>query len=343
MKKNVLRVFSLILLALVTCTILSTKIEEEMLLEVIGYEKKASYATVSMPTDMYFKDEMGMHLYEVYEGTGWESGLRTREAQMDGGGYFMTDRDYIIVRGASRQPVYGELAELYDGKDTAPATYLAFYPNGIPEENEMLFQAEILEQSEHVLLLYVEDAAQPFMENRVKGGLIQLTASDWRIYSLEALTQLLEHVPMAMITIVILIALGVFGLITYLLARNPDKNKALLIGNIFFILCLLASLSWVLNQIDLPASMLPSENIFRVSHYRTLCGEIFDALEELASETTRTYQVFRSKVLQEGMTVLLLGMAGILAGAVLELLWCGRKSVRKKRYVGNYLSPKKNQ
>ena len=173
MKKTFFCVFFLIFLTLITCTVLSVKIEEEMTLEVIGYEKRESYDAFIPPKDMLFTDEEGSHLYEVYQGTGWESGLRAREISLYGGS-FNVDRNYIVARGASRQPVYGERADLYDGKDTGPSTYVAYYPEGIPEENHYLSQAVILEQSDHVLLLYQENGIFPFTENRAKGGMVQL-------------------------------------------------------------------------------------------------------------------------------------------------------------------------
>lgn len=325
MKKKVLCIFSLIFLALVTCTILSAKIEEEMLLEVIGYFKKESYSTFMMPSDMFFSDETGRHLYEVYEGTGWESGLRAREIKLDSGNSFLIDRDYIIVRGASRQPVYGELAALYDNSETAPATYLAVYPDGIPKENKMLFQAEILEQTDHILLLHVENGTQPFTENRAKGGLIQLTSSNWHIYSLDALTQLWENIPLSMVAIVLVLAIAVFGFNTCVLARNLDRNKSLLWGNGILIVCMLGVLFWVLKQIDLPSSLLPSENIFHLTHYQEMIATIYSALEELGSETTRTFSVMREEALRTSQMVLSAGSVLILAGTAAEYLFAWRK------------------
>ena len=155
MKKSFFCVFFLIFLTLLTCTILAGEIEEEMILEIIGYEKRQSFDSFTPPKDMLFKDEAGSHLYEVYEGTGWENGLRAREIPLYAGSFNM-DRDYIIARGASRQPVYGEQVLLYSGKDTGPCTYVAWYPDGIPRENKYLFQVEILEKSDHMLLLYQE-------------------------------------------------------------------------------------------------------------------------------------------------------------------------------------------
>lgn len=334
MKNHVFCVFFLIFLTLVTCTVLSGKIEEEMTLEVIGYPKNTSYDSFSMPKDMYFTDEQGSHLYEVYEGTGWESGLRAREISVEGG-YFTVDRDYTIVRGASRQPVYGELVELYDGKDTGPGTYVAYYPNGVPEQNAMLFQAEILEQSEHVLVLYQKAAVQPFTENRTKGGLIQLTAPQWDVYSLDALDQLLRNIPNSMLAIGLVLSVAVLGVCICILSYHAKRNQWLLLLNGILIVFLLNGLSQVLKQIDLPASMLPRDTVFNISHYRRELAAIFDALEELASETTRTYAALRETALRKGYTVLL--SAGILSGitAVLELRYSHTGGHKKNRLGSN--------
>ena len=326
MKKKVLCVFSVLLLILVTCTILSHKIEEKMLLEVIGWNVKCDYIQTFVPRAMLYSDEAGIHAYEVYEGSGWESGLRTREVALNGDS-FVADRDYVIVRGASRQPVYGERAQFYDGKDTAPSYYLAVYPNGIPEENELLYQAEILEQSEHVLHLYVENGIQPFMENRVKGGMSQLEGANWRIYSLAAVTQLLENIPLAAIVFVILFALAVAGLLSCVLARDTERNRYLIGFNILLILGLLGSLVLVLNRIDLPASMLPSAHIFDWSHYTAELAPIYAALEELGGEAARTIMTLREQMLHSSLVALAAGGALVLLFAVMEL----RVGFRKKK------------
>lgn len=337
MKKHVFCVFFLIFLALTTCTILSQAIERETTLEVIGYEKKASYDAFSMPPEMLFTDENGSHLYEVYEGTGWESGLRAREILLDGS-YFIADRDYTIVRGASRQPVYGELAALFDGKDTAPSTYVAWYPNGIPAENEMLFQAEILEQSSHVLLLHQEKGIIPFTENRAKGSMAQLAGPNWRVYNLEALDQLLNSIPNSLLAIVLVAAVAVLGILVCIFSYHPRRNRWLILTNCITITAVLFFLTRILNQIDLPASMLPPENIFDISYYRAELAGLYHALEELASGTTKTYVELRGVMVQKGNRILISG--GIVIGCIglLELLYIWHIATRKPKYQGKYLS-----
>ena len=318
MKKTFFSVFFLIFLTLITCTLLAGKIEEEMTLEVIGYEKRESHDAFTPPKDMLFADEQGSHLYEVYQGTGWESGLRAREIPLYGGS-FNVDRNYTVARGSSRQPVYGEQAELYDGKDTGPSTYVAYYPDGIPKENKYLFQVEILEKSEHTLLLYQENGVKPFMENRAKGGMVQLAGSGWRVYSLDALEQLLNQVPNAMTVLLMLFVVAVLGVMICVLIYRWDRNKWLILLNGALIAAALVLLAQVLKPIDLPASMLPMENIFEVSHYRTMVTAIYNALEELSGETTVRLVALRKMVLGRGYGTLFGGGAAILVVALLEL------------------------
>ena len=336
MKKSVFSIFFLIFLTLITCTILAGAIQREMTLEVIGYEKRKSYDAFSMPEEMHFTDENGSHLYEVYEGGGWESGLRAREIFMDYG-FFVADRDMVIARGASRQPVYGELVDLYDGRDTAPSTYLAWYPDGIPEENNLLFQAKILEQSDHVLLLYQEKGIQPFTENQAKFSMIQLTANNWRVYSLDALDQLLNSIPNSLLAVALVAAVAVLGINTAIFFYHPRRNRWLILVNCIAITAVLFLLTYVLDQIDLPASMLPPENIFDISYYRAELAGLYHALEELASGTTKTYVELRDLMVQKGSRILISG--GIVTGCVglLELLCSWHIVTRKPKYQGKYL------
>ena len=318
MKKTFFCVFFLIFLTLITCTILAGAIEEEMTLEVIGYEKRQSFDTFTAPEYMLFRDEEGGHLYEVYQGTGWESGFRTREIPLYRG-YFVVDRNYIVARGASRQPVYGEVTELYDGQDTGPSTYVAWYPNGIPKENQYLFQVEILEKSDHALILYQENGTRPFMENRAKGGMVQLEGPGWRVYSLDALEQLLKNVPGALAAVTLVLAVAALGVMICVLICREEANIRPILLNGALIAAALAVLALILKCIDLPASMLPRENIFNIAHYRTEMAEIYTALKELGTDTTRTYVRLRAFSLLTGYAILILGCTAVGTLCVKEL------------------------
>ena len=336
MKKTFFCVFFLIFLTLITCTLLAPVIEEEMTLEVIGYEKRGSYDPFTPPKDMLFQDEEGSHLYEVYQGTGWESGLRAREIPLYAGS-FTVDRNYIVARGASRQPVYGEQAQLYDGKDTGPSTYVAWYPDGIPKENKYLFQVEILEKSDHALLLYQENGVMPFMENRAKGGMVQLASSGWRVYSLDALEQFLLNMPHVMTVFTLLIVVAVLGVMICVLIYRQYRNKWFILLNAILIGLAFVVLDQVLHRIDLPASMLPMENIFHISHYRTMVSAAYEALETLSGATTARMTELRDAMMGRGYGILMGGSAAVTVLAMLEFAWHLEILKIRPRYQGKYL------
>ena len=82
MKRRAMCVVCLILYILAACTCLSLKIEEEMRLEADGMTVKGLGMwgqNIEIPMTALFEDAYGYHLYEVVEGTGWESGLRVSE------------------------------------------------------------------------------------------------------------------------------------------------------------------------------------------------------------------------------------------------------------------------
>ena len=83
MKKQALCFGSLILYILIACTIVSAWIEATMMTQVEQgpVNTKAAHEAVTreLPLRSLFADQEGLHLYEIYDGTGWESGKRIRE------------------------------------------------------------------------------------------------------------------------------------------------------------------------------------------------------------------------------------------------------------------------
>ena len=83
MKKQALCFGSLILYILIACTIVSAWIEATMMTQVEQgpVNTKAAHEAVTreLPPRSLFADQEGLHLYEIYDGTGWESGKRIRE------------------------------------------------------------------------------------------------------------------------------------------------------------------------------------------------------------------------------------------------------------------------
>lgn len=70
MKRRVLCIFVLILWGLVFCTMLSVRIEQLMIPEVVLTQADESEPSPHIALDSLFFDDTGMHLYRPREGTG---------------------------------------------------------------------------------------------------------------------------------------------------------------------------------------------------------------------------------------------------------------------------------
>ena len=81
MKRRVLCIFVLILWGLVFCTMLSVRIEQLMIPEVVLTQADESEPSPHIALDSLFFDDTGMHLYRPREGTGWETGTRLYEEE----------------------------------------------------------------------------------------------------------------------------------------------------------------------------------------------------------------------------------------------------------------------
>ena len=124
MKKNVLRIFSLVLYLLVLCTILSVKIEDEMMTEVYTYKLNTrnsfSAGPQVLPMNLVYKEAFENHIYDLQEGSGWNAGLRVQE--LESRTYSVGDRvqltdtygEWLFVALASRQPRVGEPVKIMD-------------------------------------------------------------------------------------------------------------------------------------------------------------------------------------------------------------------------------------
>lgn len=348
MKRKVLCVFSLILFLLIFCTFLSMKIEVEMLTQVEVKTingSKIYFGNIELPISVLFKDEYQSHLYEVVEGTGWESGMRIQEIasqqyQVSEESQLVTlspGQDYSFALTASRQPSYGELVEIVEDTQTAPDTYLVYYPTGVPEYEGIPESYELLSQSENALLLEVEKGTFPYFEHRAKNELREIATPDMRVFSLTAVEDFLSQLPL-LTAVALLLILPVMLWAASCVFSGWEKGKGVVWLNIALIVLTLCVLPQVLEQIDLPASLLPSDNILDVSYYRTTFGVIFDIFEEL--EMVSSMKMKEAAISQVvGVWRISGGVTGVLIFAETIFLYMkSHKHMKKKKYVVKYLS-----
>lgn len=348
MKRKVLCVFSLILFLLIFCTFLSMKIEVEMLTQVEVKTingSKIYFGNIELPISVLFKDEYQSHLYEVVEGTGWESGMRIQEIasqqyQVSEETQLVTlspGQDYSFVLTASRQPSYGELVEIIEEPETAPDTYLVYYQSGVPEYEVLPEQTVLLAQSENALLLSVEEAVFPFFEHRAKNMLNTINAPDMRVFSLTEVEDFLTQLPLLTLLAILLIV-PVMLWAAACIFSGWDHSRIIVLLNTILIILTLCLLPQLLEQINLPASLLPSDNILDVSYYRTTFGVIFDIFEEL--EMVSSMKMKEAAISQVvGIWRISGGVTGVLIFAETIFLYMkSHKYMKKKKYVGKYLS-----
>lgn len=346
MKKNVLYVFSLLLYILAACTLVSQKIETEMItLAAVRDVDFTDYSgkKIEMPLSAVFTDAEGGHLYEIVDGTGWENGLRFQEisesiwnVEESGIVSMPAERDYRIVQSASRQPQPGEPVEVLGRTKPANDRYLAIYTEELPEEFNLPITAEIAARSSRVLLLDMTNAATPFLEHRAKNMSIT-TSSSTRIFSLTDVAQFLETIPLVVLLAVVLAAPVLIWLYSSVLVRNTSRNKGFLLANIGLVAGLLCFAVWIMKKIDLPASMLPVSNIFEFDYYSSELSMVFDSLHELgdaAPDITGMVDGIRQSALAYAMKGILLTFAVILVEAVIFWYRQHRHS-RKTQQPGN--------
>lgn len=283
MKKKVIYVFSLILYLLIVSTILSQKIEVEMCTQVEISERKYTGhvgAAFSVSTDALFVDEEGEHLYEIVDGSGWESGSRIQEISdsvWSMGNYgklsLPNGRSYCLVESASRQPVEGEMALIVKipgrTKDYVPFTdqYLVYYPGGVPEDFVLPDDSQIIAQSDTAVLLDMSDIVYPFFEQRAKHLSASMENENCRVFSMTEVETFLEQLPKVVALAVCLLLPVVIWIFSGVMVREAFRYKKLLLVNVGIAVIFLCVAIGILGQIDFPASLMPIDNIFDGAHY----------------------------------------------------------------------------
>lgn len=325
MKKTVLCVFTSIFYLLVVCSIFSQKIEIEMLTQVEIIARKSIGSTLKFPLTMLFLDEDGEHFYEVAEGSGWDSGLRSQELSSWRADYVQSQiyfngnvQTYNFIKSASRQPQNGDRVEVIEEYETADDQYLAFFSYGVPQECSLPSNAEVAAQNENALLLNMTDAQFPFFQHNAKISSITTDLADC-IFSVTEVEAFLEELP-AVVTVFALLMLGVIlCFCSCCLSIRALDNQKILWLNVVIVVASLFFMWHMLQGIDLPASMLPSSNIFDFAHYKEEFTLIFDSLRRLGITDHSIFQT-TTQVKEQCLQILRSFTLAAVGIPVLELL-----------------------
>lgn len=353
MKRKALYLFSLILCLLIACTLLSAKIQEEMatLVQIDVRNAVGSFDPTSQSTQVLFRDGQGDHLYQVVDGVGWDPGLRIREipagvwelayarniyVKVPGG------ENYRFITSASRQPPDGRLAQIVEEFVQAPDQYLLLYAGEVPEPLELPEGAALAARSGQALLLDMDTAQLPFFDHKVRQQSTLLAAAG-RIFSLTEAAQFLNQLPGLAAAALLLAVLLILWAQSCLLSSRLQGPKLLLWFHGLLMAASLWGLHRVLGAIDLPASLLPAENILDWQHYRETFSLLLGALESFPGQP-HSLLALKAQVTAEAAGILGRGLpvcAGLM-GAEWLLLWIpSLRPRRKRRYQGKYLAKKK--
>ena len=355
MKRKVLCVFSLIVWVLAACTLLSFKIEEQMTARVVTASRNA-YGPTVLPLESLSYDGSSYHLFEMVDGSGWESGPRAHE--LDSQGYSIVDRKYDDVQQVMATPNYdakliqfssrplreGELLEELPERESTDDMYLAIFPEPVPEFSILPTSMELEGRTETALLLSAANAAQPFLEARARHQLYQtaelkpyiMTAADTRVYSLGAVERFMEEVPrLALVLVMLLFPVALWAGFCVML-RKWNAGGWLIPVNIVLAGLDAVCMARVLDAAALPPSLLPPDMIFDFGHYTSEFGRIFDTLRALGDDQI-TQNVLRTaeNALRMAVVILAAGALLIASAIMVEGLICRAIDRRASLEQGN--------
>jgi len=294
MKKKALLIFILIFWLAGACTFLSMKVEEEMIPQVTAVEPDQSSGWDSdpvLPGDCLVEDENGLHLYNIYEGVGWEAGTRVTEipnwSPNEEGKLVVGNAWGQFVQYSSKPLRQGELVEVIRGGDKTEDHWLAVFPEGeTPDIGSLPEGIELEEEGGNAIQFYVGNDLTPFMTSRAQSRVPELAGA--AVYSFNDMAQLLDNFTGFGLLLGILMAVLVLWIFSCIFSKEAKRNRWYLCVNLALGLVLLACVPLVLNTIDLPSSLLPRE---RITDFGTVTGkmdEFFNALKGFSPPAAET-------------------------------------------------------
>ena len=311
MKKRIGYICLLVGFLLIGCTFLSHRVENVMMTQAVVRTLKGS--NIVLPDKVLFKDSGVPVMYAAEEGLGWNTGLRADEVpsrvyEVLGDGRLQLDAYMDLIYTASREPIAGQRVNRIsdDDRKIAPDQYLVIYANGVPEKHTFSDDLSLVKRSDSVMLLDAAEAKRPFMEHEVKGKFDSIWGLQWRIYSLTDLRQFVGSLPLiALAAVLAVIPVMLFLLGACLPPKITDRDLMFRFHMGFGILAL-AGFIVLINTIQLPFSLMPTDMIFQWEHYAAELQTAMAALEQVGD--TAFAALYAQKQTE---AVLILGAGGV--------------------------------
>lgn len=357
MKRKVLLAGCLIIWLLVCCTLLSARIEVLMTAHVVTVPN-SGLGAVSLPMEALSYDESGYHLFDLIEGSGWESGLRAREREEDlysievelGVEEDESDDTHKVsaipryntrlISFSSRFLRDGEKVEEITGNQFGNDMYLAIFPEMISEPTGLSASLQVEIRRDNILLLSDSAAPLPFLESRIRSTLYGSPelrpyispekAECMRVFSLSDLTRFSKALPYIFALFGLLLAPVVLWCGSCGLSRHRG-SIGLLQTNLILTVLDGGCIPRLLDAIDLPSSLLPDRMIFDFAHYWDEFQLAFGTLRRLEDNGV-AYQTCKAFDSAFCISVSILLIEGLLLLAVLtvEIVLLHKKSIRCK-------------
>ena len=350
MKRKSLCAFCLVLWVLIVCSIFSYRIEEWMIpwVDTVGIQSDMDTFGYFLPLDALVYEEDRPVLYEVAEGSGWESGKQVKEVSE---AFYAVLPDQIMVYAPSSNPYLHYASKEFRNLEVVNVTaqpleraedvWLLVAPPGTVPMDKLPRSMELEAQSEEGTLILAKSARQPFIAGRAKNDILlwQIDAPadahlGWELYSLTEVEKMLAALPLLGVLLAgMLFSIGLWVLSCFL-SKNALQNRVLLLSNMGICAALLVGLPFFLKTITLPSSLLPRMNLFEAAHYDTEFREIFSTLTGLANVGSQTAaktlaSADQAKLLFFG--ILLLGIVLLAAVIFAEIVFARKQSGRKRK------------
>ena len=311
MKRTVLCFFSLILILLAFFTMITPKVEAEM--TTLAVTKRTEPRMNTSISDMSIQWEHGNNvIFTLAEGSGWETGLRITEmphhyySRYNGVATIGPGAEYLYIYSASRPPVTGGMVKGIKaryGKDT----YLLWHPETIEGLGTLPSSMTLLSKTENAALLGCRNGAFPYFEHNMWYTFRGSVGDDVRVYSLHDAENFCLALPWITAVFAALLCCLILWGGTCALTRKENCKKWVWLGNIGLIGGLLCVIPVLLEQFDLPASLLPPEFILDISHYVGEFQRMTSAMADMGNDTLKTWltQATTSSLLVALISILL--------------------------------------
>lgn len=330
MKRKAICALTLVAYLLLFCTCLTPAVEREMAtLAEVKHVKKNAKSNTQLPLYAYQWGQVE-GIFHIKEGSGWNTGARVEEIprvyyNVPGNFYGMISLhpdNYDVILSASRTPKVGDRVEPVKPEDSSDEKLIIYCPEGYHQIVDREDKFTVLGYGETGILLNAANLKMPYFEQFTVFSLgNRLKAENYRAYSYTDAENLLKALPLvAVFGAVLLFVLVVWA--GSCAMTKKQQPRWLLWTNAGIMGLSLLLVHFLQKAVDLPASLMPPENILDLAHYRAEYANMFAALEQVGDSGLQTLSLWCSIA---AVAVLLAGI-----GLGIAFLWAEKKKLAQK-------------